>query len=128
MKDGNYLLDTNIVIGLFNKDYKIIEVLRRIENVFIPAIVIGELLYGAYNSNRKEENVSKIKLFIENIPILYCDEDTADEYGKIKSKLKRKGKPIPENDIWIAAIASQYNLTLITNDYHFKEVDNISIL
>lgn len=59
--------------------------------------------------------------------MLSADEETANNYTLIKSGLLNKGKPIPENDIWIAAIARQYKLTLITRDKHFDEIDALSI-
>ena len=57
---------------------------------------------------------------------LPCDFDTARLYGRIKAELRRKGKPIPENDIWIAAAAIQYGLTLVTRDRHFDFIDGLS--
>ena len=59
--------------------------------------------------------------------MLVIDDVTCKHYGFIKAKLKRKGKPIPENDIWISALALQYNLTLATRDRHFEEVDRLTI-
>lgn len=59
--------------------------------------------------------------------IVGCDEVTARHYGEIKNQLKENGRPIPENDIWIAAIAQQYDLTLVTRDKHFNAVANLSI-
>ena len=62
-----------------------------------------------------------------NTTVLACDTDTARIYGDIKNRLKEKGQPIPENDIWIAAIAQQYTLILITKDTHFDLVENLKI-
>ena len=59
--------------------------------------------------------------------ILSSDADTAKRYGLIKAELKSKGKPIPENDIWIAAIAKQYDLTIVSRDHHFKEIDDLKL-
>ncbi len=57
--------------------------------------------------------------------VLACDADTARQYGTIKHALRLKGRPIPDNDIWIAAIARQYHLMLVTRDTHFAEVDEL---
>jgi tRNA(fMet)-specific endonuclease VapC len=57
---------------------------------------------------------------------LHIDENTATLYGSIKAALRKKGKPIPENDIWIAAIVQQHDLILITRDKHFSEIDNLN--
>ncbi len=59
--------------------------------------------------------------------VLSSDAMTSKEYGKIKSDLRKKGKPIPENDIWIAAVAIQYDLKLITKDSHFEYIDDLDI-
>jgi tRNA(fMet)-specific endonuclease VapC len=121
------LLDTNIVIAVFAKEAKVQTQLVSATEVFVPAIVIGELYYGAYKSSRVTENIVKIKHFAANNTVLGSDTKTAEAYGQIKNALRAKGRPIPENDIWIAAIAMQYNLALVTRDGHFGEVDGLLI-
>lgn len=74
---------------------------------------------------RSKENLERIDDFARSIIILNCDENTAKYYGSVKNKLRIKGRPIPENDIWIAAITMQYDLTLVTRDEHFKEVESL---
>lgn len=123
--NGKYLLDTNIVIGLFANDPKIITKVQRAREIAVPCIVIGELCYGANKSVRLEENLARIDDFARNNIILNCNKNTAKLYGTVKDRLRLKGRPIPENDIWITAIALQHNLTLITRDEHFKEVENL---
>jgi tRNA(fMet)-specific endonuclease VapC len=95
--------------------------------VFVPAIVLGELYYGAHKSSRVAENIAKINKFAANNTVMVSDTATAQAYGQIKNSLRAKGRPIPENDIWIAAIAMQYNLALVTRDSHFGEVDGLVI-
>jgi tRNA(fMet)-specific endonuclease VapC len=124
---GKCLLDTNIVIALFANDATIKEHLVKTDEVFIPSVVIGELFYGAYKSARSKENISRIDNFAGSSIVLGCDTETARLYGEIKYALSVKGHPIPENDIWIAAIAIQHDLTLISRDAHFVEVDNLKI-
>jgi tRNA(fMet)-specific endonuclease VapC len=123
---GDVLLDTNIVIAFFAKDT---EVLTRIVqvNFLIPSIVLGELHAGARKSVRAAENLARIDAALPNSIILNCDYQTAQVYGVIKQALRLKGRPIPENDIWIAAVAQQYGLPLITRDEHFTAVDGLSI-
>jgi len=124
---GNYLLDTNIIINLFKNEKNIKKRLNNEEMFFVPSIVIGELFYGAYKSERTKENIEKINNFVIKCSIIDINIDTAKEYGNIKNKLLKKGCPIPENDIWIAAVSKQYNLILFTKDGHFKEVEDIKI-
>jgi tRNA(fMet)-specific endonuclease VapC len=122
---GKYLLDTNTVISFLRKDDKIVKILKEIQEIYVPVTVIGELYFGAFKSKKVKENLGAISSFLDKIPILENNKGTARIYGKTKSQLKKKGKPIPENDIWIAAVAKQYGLTIITSDIHFKEIDNL---
>lgn len=124
---GRYLLDTNIIIALFAGDIAVMNQLQNAQEVFVPSIVVGELYYGAQRSGRVKQNVAKIDNFKAVNTILVCDGTTASIYGTFKNALRQKGRPIPENDIWIAAIALQHNLALITRDAHFKEVDDLQI-
>jgi tRNA(fMet)-specific endonuclease VapC len=93
--------------------------------LFLPVIVVGELYYGAHKSSRVAENLVRTEEFSGSIAVLGCDETTAEEYGRIKAALKAKGRPIPDNDIWIAAIAKQHSLVLATRDQHFSEVEGL---
>jgi tRNA(fMet)-specific endonuclease VapC len=124
---GRFLLDTNIVIAIFAKEAKVQAHLVIASEIFVPAIVLGELYYGAHKSSRITENIAKITAFGANNTVLVSDTETAQAYGQIKNVLRAKGRPIPENDIWIAAIAIQYNLALVTRDGHFGEVDGLMI-
>ncbi|MDZ8109117.1 MAG: type II toxin-antitoxin system VapC family toxin [Nostoc sp. DedQUE12a] len=123
--NGKYLLDTNIIIALFADELAVKDSLAQAGEVFIPSIAVGELCYGARKSGRLKENLERIEEFIANITVLECDAQTARHYGEVKNKLRLKGRPLPENDIWIAALTLQYNLTLVTRDAHFKEVENL---
>jgi tRNA(fMet)-specific endonuclease VapC len=125
--NGRFLLDTNIIIALFAKDPVIHEHIANAEEVFIPSIVLGELYFGAYKSLKIQENLKRIDDFALSNAILACNTDTAKRYGDIKNRLKEKGRPIPENDIWVAAIAHQYALTLVTKDTHFGLVENLKM-
>jgi tRNA(fMet)-specific endonuclease VapC len=124
---GRFLLDTNIVIAIFAKEAKVQAYLVNATEVFVPVIVLAELYYGAYKSLHVTENIAKINQFAAKNAVLISDTATAQTYGQIKNALRAKGRPIPENDIWIAAIAMQYNLALVTRDGHFGEVDGLII-
>ena len=125
---GSCALDTNIVIALFDGDGAVKRGLTQAEEVFIPSIVVGELYYGARKSGRAEKNVTRVNEFITDNSILVVDAETADQYGIIKNKLRLKGRPIPENDMWIAALVLQHNFTLVTRDAHFKHVDGLDVV
>ena len=121
---GDVLLDTNIVIAFFASDPPVLAHLQQ-SSFFIPAIVLGELYAGARKSIRVADNLARIDALIPPYVVLSCDTMTAQFYSIIKQDLRVKGRPIPENDIWIAAIARQYNLKLISRDAHFSQVDSL---
>jgi tRNA(fMet)-specific endonuclease VapC len=125
--NGRFLLDTNIVIALWANDEAVTQQMAIANEVFIPSIVVGELYYGARKSAWSAKNIARIDEFAAQSSVLLCDVTTAQHYGKIKNVLRAKGRPIPENDIWIAAIALQYSLTLVTRDDHFSTIDAILI-
>ena len=124
---GSVLLDTNIVIGLFANDQAILARLSETDHIFIPSIVLGELYFGAYKSAHSEQNVRRIEEFVTAGAVLVCDEVTAAHYGRIKKALREKGRPLPENDIWIAALAQQHNLTVVSRDQHFNEIESLPV-
>ncbi len=122
---GRFLLDTNIVIGMFSGNRAIQERMQNSRTVFLASPVIGELYYGARKSDRVLENLRRVNTFVDEHIFLSCDLETADWYGIIKERLQTKGTPIPDNDIWIAAIALQHNLILVTRDAHFDEIESL---
>ena len=124
---GRVLLDTNIIIALFAKDAAVTKKLAETEEVFTPSIALGELYFGARNSSREEENISRIAAFARSSAVLRCDGFTAEHYGRIKHQLKVSGTPVPENDIWISAIATQFGLVLISRDKHFGAVEGLKL-
>jgi tRNA(fMet)-specific endonuclease VapC len=125
---GRIALDTNIVIALFASDKIVQQKISEYAEVFTPGVVLGELFYGAFKSTKVQQNVLRIQEFARQTIVLKTDKDTAEQYGRIKNALRAKGKPIPENDIWIAALCHQYELPLLTQDNHFSEVENISVI
>jgi tRNA(fMet)-specific endonuclease VapC len=122
---GKYLLDTNIVIALFAADDSVQKHIAAAKEIFIPAVVIGELFFGAFKSTHTEENISRIEKFAFFNTVLSSGAVTGKGYGRIKNLLKKKGSPIPENDIWIAAVAIEHDLTLVTRDEHFTNIDGL---
>lgn len=125
MTGNKILLDTNIVIELFKGNTYILSRLGNRQLVDIPHVVLGELLLGAYRSSNTPKHIAQIRDFMKRCNILSADVATADVYAQTKADLLKKGKPIPENDIWIAATALQHNLTLVTMDKHFQEVEGL---
>ena len=127
MSGKNILLDTNIIIGLFANNETIVTKISEAKTVFIPSVALGESYYGAEQSRLRKANINRIESFAKSCIILACDTKTAKYYGKVKAQLKANGTPIPENDIWIAALAIQHKLSIVTRDKHFKNISGITI-
>jgi tRNA(fMet)-specific endonuclease VapC len=125
---GRVLLDTNIVIAIFAEELPVLERMAAAEGVFVPAVALGELYYGACKSERAETNIARIGEFAAAAAILVCDALAAQQYGQIKNELRAKGRPIPENDIWIVAVAMQDGLTVATrDDDHFSQIAGLGV-
>lgn len=123
---GDIMLDTNIVIASWKSDASVLTKLHG-RTLATCSTIVGELYFGAYRSNQLTANVQRVANYIAANRMLYCDADTVRTYGQVKQRLLAKGRPIPDNDIWIAAIALQHSLTLITRDHHFSEVEGLII-
>lgn len=121
------LLDTNAYSALRRGQKLVVEQVRRSEEVLLSIVVVGELLFGFRNGTRHEENLRALKAFAEdpNVRLLPVTWDTADWFGRISAGLKRKGRPIPTNDIWIAAHAMEEGADLISSDPHFGNIDDL---
>jgi tRNA(fMet)-specific endonuclease VapC len=83
------------------------------------------LFFGAAKSGRSSENTAKVERFAAGRAIVSCDLDVAREYGLLKQRLREKGRPLPENDLWIAAAAKRHGMVLVTRDRHFHEVEDL---
>ena len=95
--------------------------------VFLAAVTLGELYYGAAKSGRAQQNMARIDEFASGRTTLPCDVATAREYGRLKAQLRAKGRPLPENDLWIAATARLHGLALVTRDSHFHAVEDLAV-
>jgi len=127
MAGNKVLLDTNIISALFKGDVNVANHIDKSE-VYLSSIVIGELFYGAEYSVKIEQNIANIRQLIATYNILNINDETAMVYGKIKAELRKKGTPIPENDIWIASTAIQHKLKLSTRDKHFLQIAGLKTL
>ena len=126
--NGKCLVDTNVITRLLRSDERSVELFNQAESISVPSIVAGELFYGAYNSTRKQENLDLFSDFLSQYEIIEVDLTVAQTYGEIKAQLKKDGFTIPENDIWIAAIAKAKQYTLIAFDDYFSKVNGLKVI
>ena len=124
---GRYLLDTNVVIALFRGDAEVQARYEVVQEAFVPSVTLGELYFGAANSSRQEANTGRVEEFAAFCAVIGTDAVTAQHYGLLKAQLKKKGRPIPENDLWIAACALQHGLILATRDGHFNDIEGLQL-
>ena len=118
------LLDTSAYSALLRGHQLVLEVLRRAETVAVPAVVLGELHSGFRAGNRWAENTAQLAQFLSkpSVRVLNVTEETALRYAEVDVYLRKKGRPIPRNDVWIAAVALEHGLQLLTLDVHFREI------
>jgi tRNA(fMet)-specific endonuclease VapC len=122
------LVDTNAYAALFRGDTGVAARIRSAEQVLLSTVVAGELLFGFRNGSRYESNRRDLDSFLANpyVSLLPVTLVTADRFGRIAAALKRKGRPLPTNDIWIAAHAMESGAELLSFDRHFAEVDGLA--
>ena len=123
-KSGRFLLDTNVIVDVWRGHEETIAQVQILEKVYTTVITLGELRFGALKSNQPSKKQKQVDALEASMMILDIDKETTHWYGKIKEQLKRQGTPIPENDVWIAAVASANEMTLLTSDRHFQKVEN----
>jgi tRNA(fMet)-specific endonuclease VapC len=121
------LLDTSIIVAHFRREPALAERLKS-ATLYIPLPVLGELYYGAFKSEHHNKTLQQLQEFLRICAVLTPDQLTAQHYGHIKADLERVGSRIPENDLWIAAIAREHQLTLVTRDQHFSLVTGLIAL
>jgi tRNA(fMet)-specific endonuclease VapC len=125
MMSGRFLLDTNIVIGMLRGDARIERRLTPATPVVVASVVLGELFFGALKSSRVDDNLRRVKELMSIVSVVGQDANTAYEYGLLKDELRQQGTPIPENDLWLAAVARQHDLTLVSRDHHFEGISRL---
>lgn len=126
--NGKLAVDTNAVIAYRGAVFDVCTLIESTDMLFLPAIVLGELLYGAKNSTKAEKNEHDITIFADNSILMPIDEAVTKVYAKVRHELKKKGTPIPENDIWIAALCLEQDIPLLSNDGHFKNVRGLEVV
>ena len=122
------LLDSNAYSRLMRGDERTSAAVRGATGILMSAVVIGELLYGFRNGSRFERNVAGLRSFLDNpyVSLVPVGPVTADRYSRIAAALRAKGRPIPTNDVWIAAHAMETGADLLSADRHFEAVDGIA--
>jgi predicted nucleic acid-binding protein len=119
------ILDTNALSAVADGDSKVESVLREATSVAVPVIVLGEFRYGIRQSRARVRYERWLVESIPNYQVLAVDEETAERYAQVRDELRRAGRPVPANDLWIAALARQHALPLLTRDQHFDHIPGL---
>jgi tRNA(fMet)-specific endonuclease VapC len=124
---GRVLIDTNAYTAFKLNDPRITDLLRRAEKIALNPVVMAELLAGFRGGDREAHNRRALQEFLESprVMLLSMGRDTAEHYAAAYSTLRRKGRPIPTNDLWIAASALEHGMGLLSEDRHFAEIDGL---
>lgn len=121
MSGSSVALDTSAAIAILAGQAATL-LSQSIEQFLLPVPVIGELRYGALNSRRASEDLADVERLLGRCGVLDITATTAAVYARIRLGLKAKGKPIPENDVWIAALCVEHQVPLATLDGHFDAI------
>lgn len=122
------ILDTNALSSFIDGDASVGALLRRAERAAVPAIVLGEFRYGIAESRHRASYERWLDAHLPRFEILAVTDETAVEYAELRSELRRSGRPIPANDAWIAALALQHRMPVLSRDAHFDLVAGVSRL
>ena len=119
------LLDTNAYSAFMLGASEVVEILAQADTLYVNSVVLGELLGGFAVGSREAKNRSELARFLASprVAVLPLTAITADSYALIHASLRRKGQPIPSNDLWIAASALEHGAALLTRDAHFAHIE-----
>lgn len=122
------LLDTNAYSALKRGDTEVAGRVRRAEEILLSVVVVGELLLGFRLGTRFRKNVAELEAFLDNpyVSLVPVTLTSADRFARIAVALRAKGRPIPTNDVWIAAHAMETGAELVSSDAHFEAIDGLA--
>jgi predicted nucleic acid-binding protein len=123
-------LDTNAYVALHAGDPQLVEETRTATAVGLPIVVLGELWFGFMNGSKLRQNTKTLERFIAapRVQILCLDEQTTKLFGETATLLREAGRPIQQNDIWIAALCKQHGFALATRDRGFRHVLGLNLI
>src|SRR5579864_8975828 len=120
-------LDTNRLTDLFQGDSALADQMGACEEVWIPLVVLAEIKAGFYGGTQQHRNEILLRKLLAKptVSVLLPARETAEHYARLFVQLKRAGTPVPDNDLWIAALVLEHDLVLITRDQHFQKIPQL---
>lgn len=124
------IIDTNFYTSFKKNDTEAVNALKEAEYIGVSTVILGELLAGFRCGNKERQNRVELDQFLDSprVYTIMIDDQTAEFYAQIFSELRQKGRPIPSNDLWLAASALQHGLGLATFDEHFRHISGLLIV
>jgi len=119
------ILDTNALSAAADRQASALVIVSEAESIALPVIVLGEYRLGIAQSRHRVSYENWLQEWISSVTVLDIDEETSQSYAALGLELKRKGRPIPTNDLWIAALCRQHALPIVSRDQHFDLVPGI---
>ena len=123
-------LDTNAYRALDDGNKKLATLVKTTAQIGVPIIVLGELYYDIFLGSKQRENLSNLNrlLALPRVELLHIDEETAKIFGEIATQLRRAGRPIQQDDMWIAALCKQHSYMLATTDKDFDTIMGLELV
>lgn len=121
-------IDTNIAVPIVNRDRELRHLTRGFRTLYVPVVVLAELHEGILHSKDIANNLERLRRLTDRCEVLNVDESCAIAWAKLRVKLRTIGKPIPDADVWIAAICIANDIPLATRDAHFQHVPGLQIV
>lgn len=119
------ILDSNALSAFFSGEEALVSKLRDVRRHHLPVVVIGEYRYGLLRSSRRRLFTELLEGLLREFVLLPVEVATTEHYAIIRQQLRDSGTPIPGNDVWIAALALQHGLSVVTRDVHFDSVEGL---
>ena len=122
------MLDTNAYSALMRGHREVVAQVRRAERILVSPVVVAELLLGFRLGSRFDENATRLEAFLDNpfVEMVTISATTADRFARLALALRRKGRPIPTHDLWIAAQVAETGCELLSSDGHFGEIEGLA--
>jgi tRNA(fMet)-specific endonuclease VapC len=122
--------DTNAYRALNDGNQRLADLQQQAAHVALPLIVVGELYFSIYLGSKHDENLSALQNFLATprVDVLHPDNATAKLFGEISAQLRRTGRPMQQNDIWIAALCKQHDYRLATADAGFNNITGLEVV
>ena len=119
------ILDTNALSAFLDRTAEAVEIVSEAPDIAIPVIVAGEFVYGISKSRYREEYERSLQRMLDRCAVLDIGIETARHYAAIRLELRVAGRPIPANDVWIAALSRQHAMPVMSRDSHFDSVGGL---